>query len=89
MLKCPGQDSRNWTPEDVFDVKCSSCGGDVEFFKTDVSRRCPECGHRVINPDLDLACAEWCPHAELCLGQTLGVVGKPAGRVAAGTTDNT
>jgi hypothetical protein len=38
----------------------------VEFFKDDVRRRC-ECGRVIVNPKLDLACAEWCQHAEKCV----------------------
>jgi ribosomal protein S27E len=67
-LKCPGQDTRFWKKGDVFDVPCPGCGREVEFFKDDVRRRC-RCGRTIVNPKLDLACAEWCQHAEKCLGE--------------------
>lgn len=68
MRKCPGQDTRYWTPEDVSEVECGGCGHMVEFFKTDGSRRCPKCGTRVINPQVSMGCAQWCKHAKDCLG---------------------
>jgi predicted RNA-binding Zn-ribbon protein involved in translation (DUF1610 family) len=65
---CPGQDTRFWRPEDIFDVTCGSCGKALEFFKDEGSRRCPQCGTRVANPRMSLGCAQWCEHAKECLG---------------------
>jgi len=67
-MKCPGQDTRYWTPDDVTEVKCARCGTEVEFFKSDGARPCPGCGGRVLNPRVALGCAEWCEHARECLG---------------------
>jgi hypothetical protein len=74
-VKCPGQDTQFWKPEDVFEVACPACGSAVEFFKTDNLRRCQACGNKFPNPRLDLGCAEWCPLAKQCLA-TIG--GPPA-----------
>jgi len=68
IVKCPGQDKRFWKPDDIFEVNCSSCGNSVEFFKDDPSRRCRNCGERVVNPKFFLGCAQWCEHAKECLG---------------------
>jgi len=68
MIRCPGQDQRLWKPEDIFEVKCTGCGGAVEFFKDEPKLKCPECGQIVVNPKIDLGCAEWCQYAEQCLG---------------------
>lgn len=76
-MKCPGQDTRFWDRDAVYDVSCPSCGRLVEFFKDDTIRRCPGCGYRFRNPKLDLGCAEWCPHAEQCLGGAVKTPGKP------------
>lgn len=65
---CPGQDTRYWTPEDIFEVACPSCGHLVEFFKDDVHRRCDRCNHEMTNPELNFGCAQWCQHASECLG---------------------
>jgi hypothetical protein len=65
---CPGQDTRYWRPDDIFNVLCGSCGAGIEFFKDDAARRCPKCGTRVKNPRLSMGCAQWCQHAKECLG---------------------
>lgn len=68
-LRCPGQDTRFWKPQDIFNVDCPHCGRKVEFFKDDVTRKCPGCGNRIVNPRYDPGCAKWCPYAEVCLGE--------------------
>ena len=68
MLRCPGQDIRFWKPEDIFEVKCPGCGKSVEFFKDEPKMKCRNCGRMVVNPKLDLGCAEWCLYAQECLG---------------------
>ena len=65
---CPGQDMRFWRPEDIFDVKCATCGHVLEFFKDEARRICPRCGTTIRNPKLSLGCAQWCEHARECLG---------------------
>lgn len=67
-MLCPGQDTRYWKPDDIFDVPCQACGAAVEFFKNDTRRRCPRCGNRIHNPRVSLGCAQWCAHAKECLG---------------------
>ena len=66
-MACPGQDMRFWGPDDIFEVECGHCGHCLEFFRDDASRRCPQCGERVINPKLAFGCAQWCEYAEKCL----------------------
>jgi putative nucleotidyltransferase with HDIG domain len=68
MFRCPGQDQRYWKPEDIFEVKCAGCGRNIEFFKDEPKLKCRSCGHVVMNPRIDLGCAEWCQFAEQCLG---------------------
>lgn len=67
-MKCPGQDTQYWKPGAIFEVPCPKCGGIVEFFKDDASRKCGHCGHRFVNPQMDFGCAAYCPFAEQCLG---------------------
>lgn len=67
-MKCPGQDSRYWSGEDVFEAECPTCGNSVEFFKDDSQQKCRGCGRRMLNPRMDFGCASYCPHAEQCLG---------------------
>lgn len=67
-MQCPGQDSRFWGPDAIFDVKCPQCGYEVEFFKNDPTRKCPNCGHKIVNPKMDFGCASYCQFAERCVG---------------------
>lgn len=68
MGTCPGQDSRYWQPDDIFEIACGQCGQPVEFFKNDGIRRCPSCGNRLVNPRISIGCARWCKQAKECLG---------------------
>lgn len=68
MQRCPGQDMRTWTPDDIFDVECPFCGAEIEFWKDEPSRLCRECGHELRNPRINLGCARWCKSARECLG---------------------
>lgn len=68
-MKCPGQDSRSWGPEAIFEAKCPSCGASIEFFKDESSRKCRKCGHKAMNPKMNFGCATYCRFAEQCLGE--------------------
>ena len=67
-MKCPGQDTQYWKPGAIYDAKCPKCEQIVEFFKDDTMRKCSNCGHRFINPQLDFGCASYCQFAEQCIG---------------------
>lgn len=68
-MQCPGQDSRYWDGEAIFESKCPNCGHVIEFFKDDSKRICKNCGNSVFNPRMDFGCASYCPYAEQCLGE--------------------
>lgn len=67
-MQCPGQDSRYWTGHDIFETNCPKCGQGLEFFKDDAKRVCKGCGFKMLNPQINFGCAEYCPHAAQCLG---------------------
>ncbi len=71
MVRCPGQDLRFWRLGDIFDVPCPHCGTGVEFWRDEPSVKCPQCRQVIVNPKLDLGCAQWCQHAEQCLGAVI------------------
>lgn len=66
--RCPGQDLRYWKPEDICFVPCPHCGGEIEFWRDEPVRVCPDCAAEVRHPHLDLGCASWCRFAETCAG---------------------
>ncbi|MBM4025107.1 MAG: HD domain-containing protein [Planctomycetes bacterium] len=68
MVRCPGQDQRFWKPKDIFEVACPECGRAVEFFRDEPILKCRGCERTIVNSRLDMGCAEWCQHAEQCLG---------------------
>ncbi len=69
MARCPGQDMRYWTADDIFDVRCPYCDNEIEFWKDEPIRMCRECGMEVRNPRINLGCAKWCKSAAECLGR--------------------
>ena len=71
QMKCPGQDTRFWKPDDIFVAECPKCGAEIEFFKDDARRRCAWCGHMFYNPKIALGCAEWCQYAEKCVPELM------------------
>lgn len=70
-MKCPGQDTRNWKPEDIFEVNCPVCGAPVEFFKDEMRLRCSQCRKIVPNPRANFGCAEHCQYSDQCVGPEL------------------
>ena len=68
-MRCPGQDSRYWKPESIYEVACVVCGSPIEFFKDESVRRCKKCGHKMVNPKMDFGCAAYCKFAEQCIGE--------------------
>ncbi len=67
-MRCPGQDTRYWKEDAIFEINCPFCGEEIEFFKDDPTRRCPGCGKVIPNPRLDFGCAAYCKFASQCLG---------------------
>lgn len=67
-MRCPGQDTRYWKSDAIFEVKCPQCGHQVEFFKDEPARKCNKCGHKLINPKMDFGCAAYCKFAKQCFG---------------------
>ena len=65
-LRCPGQNTLFWRPDDIYDVACPGCGRPVEFWKDDARRTC-SCGYRFANPKRDLGCLEYCKYADSCM----------------------
>lgn len=67
-MRCPGQDTRYWREDAIFEAPCPFCGEEIEFFKDDTVRKCPACGRKIPNPRMDFGCAAYCRFADQCLG---------------------
>ncbi len=67
-MKCPGQDTKYWNKDAIFETECPECGTNIEFFKDDTVRKCKGCDKKIVNPKLDFGCASYCEHAEQCVG---------------------
>ncbi len=70
-MQCPGQDSRFWGPEAIYESTCPKCGRPIEFFKDESSRKCRGCGEKILNPKMDFGCAAYCKFAAQCLGNDM------------------
>ncbi|RKX55759.1 MAG: hypothetical protein DRP29_10225 [Thermodesulfobacteriota bacterium] len=68
-MKCPGQDTRYWKEDAIFEIECPYCGYSIEFFKDDTVRKCPSCKKSIPNPRIDFSCAAYCKYAEICLDE--------------------
>ncbi|ABB14447.1 hypothetical protein [Carboxydothermus hydrogenoformans] len=68
MWKCPGQDRSFWKIDDIFEAPCPHCGEMIEFWKDDITIKCPHCKNFVTNPKFNPGCAAWCNYADKCLG---------------------
>ena len=60
MRKCTGNNTQEWGPDAIFDVKCKNCGDLVEFFKDEITRNCSLCKNTVYNDRKDYGCGQWC-----------------------------
>lgn len=67
-MKCPGQDTQYWNEEAIYEIECPECNAVMEFFKDDTSRKCRNCGKRIVNPRMDFGCAAYCQYADQCIG---------------------
>lgn len=66
-MRCPGQDTQFWDKESIYTVECPNCCQEIEFFKDDNGRKCPNCLKIVRNPKKDLGCLEYCKYAKECI----------------------
>jgi len=68
IFDCPGaRDLKRPKPENI---KCPSCGEEVEIWTDETRATCPKC-KKVITRKQDLSCIEWCKYAKECVGEEL------------------
>jgi predicted RNA-binding Zn-ribbon protein involved in translation (DUF1610 family) len=61
-------DPAHFKPEDIRMQNCTSCGGELEFWKDDVFLVCPACGTKNTNARVQNTCLAWCKDAAACVG---------------------
>jgi len=54
--ECGNSDTKNWGPNSIYNVQCSKCNNQVEFFKDEKKRSCDKCGDKITNPHLNKDC---------------------------------
>ncbi len=52
---CGVSNTQKWTPNSIYNIECGECGEEVEFFKDEKKRTCPN-GHKVHNNDVGHDC---------------------------------
>lgn len=60
MRRCTGNNTQEWGFDAIFDIKCDQCGHLVEFFKDEISRKCPGCNKMVRNNKRNYDCRQQC-----------------------------
>ena len=66
IFQCPGS-IRIREPIPEF-FTCPTCGGEVEIWTHEQSRRCETCGTEVFKEHVP-SCVEWCKYAIDCVGE--------------------
>jgi len=62
---CPGQDPKKLEAKNI---KCPSCGYEIEIFSDEVKACCPKCKSMAYLCRMP-SCIDWCKKAEDCVGQ--------------------
>jgi len=66
MLTCPGADNfRSPRPQDV---RCPSCGAEVEIWSDEAKAICAQCKTVVVRIG-GQSCLDWCAYAADCVGK--------------------
>jgi len=55
MNRCPKEEEKLLKADGIFEVECSACGEDVEFFADDEKQTCHKCGLVIVNPRQQVA----------------------------------
>lgn len=64
---CPGsQKFRQPEPENI---KCPSCGQEIEIWTDEIRITCPNCKNSVLHLREGANCLDWCKYAKECIGE--------------------
>lgn len=66
IFECPGSKNiKRPTPENI---KCPSCGEEVEIWSDEAKTKCPKCKTIVFRKE-EQSCLNWCEYAKECIGE--------------------
>lgn len=64
---CPGsQRFKQPAPENI---KCSSCGSELEIWTDEIQVTFPSCKNTTLRPQEQATCLDWCKYASECVGE--------------------
>ena len=63
---CPG--SKKFKEPQPENVKCPSCGTEVEVWTDEIKFLCPSCKNTTIRQQEGASCLDWCKYAKECVG---------------------
>ncbi|MDP1853195.1 MAG: HD domain-containing protein [Candidatus Omnitrophota bacterium] len=63
---CPG--SQKFRQPKTEEVKCPSCGYEVEAWSDEVQAICPKCKNKILRISDEASCLDWCKEAQRCVG---------------------
>jgi predicted RNA-binding Zn-ribbon protein involved in translation (DUF1610 family) len=66
IFSCPG--SQKFKQPQPENIKCPSCGSEVEIWTDEAQALCANCGKRVSRPG-GQSCLDWCKYAKECVGE--------------------
>ncbi len=64
---CPG--SKKFKEPQPENLKCPSCGREVEMWTDEIQRACPHCKKIILRKQEGATCLDWCRYAKECVGQ--------------------
>lgn len=64
---CPG--AKKFRQPQPQNVKCPSCGEEVEIWTDEFQRRCPKCKSVILRQEEGASCLDWCRYAKECVGE--------------------
>ncbi|MDP3731488.1 MAG: HD domain-containing protein [Candidatus Omnitrophota bacterium] len=63
---CPG--SKKFKEPQPENIKCPSCGTEVEVWSDEIQFLCPNCKNTTIRQQEGASCLDWCKYAKECVG---------------------
>lgn len=66
LSNCPG--SQKFKQPQPENIKCSSCGEEIEIWTDEIKAVCPKCKNTIMR-EQGASCLDWCKYAKECVGE--------------------